>query len=173
MGHAAISLGSSLGDRIGLIEQAIGAIDKLKQTRVLAASSLYETPPVGGKAQNKFINACVLLDTMLSPLILITALQKIEHQMGRNRQERWADRRIDLDLLLYDELVIRDQNCILPHPEMTQRAFVLLPLAEIAPHMKHPVTGQTIAELANALPRAEVDSIKRFSQKSSESVPRR
>jgi 2-amino-4-hydroxy-6-hydroxymethyldihydropteridine diphosphokinase len=150
--HAAIGIGSSLGDRIAIVQAAIDALDEIPWTRRTAASSLHETEPVGGIAQNRFINACAVVETSLPPKELLAELRTIELQFGRTNDIRWEDRTLDLDLLLYDDLMLDDPECTVPHPEMHTRDFVLLPLAEISAAWVHPRLGKTVRELAAALP---------------------
>jgi 2-amino-4-hydroxy-6-hydroxymethyldihydropteridine diphosphokinase len=157
MSHtAAIALGSNLTSRFGdpaaTIGEAIVRIGVLGQVR--AVSSLYQTAPVGFIDQPDFLNAALLLETTLAPLDLMRALLAIEQAMGRNRTHAPAKgpRIIDLDLLLVDDLVVATPELSLPHPAMTERRFVLEPLAEIAPGMLHPMARCTIAELLARMP---------------------
>ncbi|NLH49896.1 MAG: 2-amino-4-hydroxy-6-hydroxymethyldihydropteridine diphosphokinase [Myxococcales bacterium] len=151
MAQAAIGIGSSLGDRVATVRAALEDLDRLPSTRLLRASRLYESEPVGGVALRRFINACAVLETALPPRELLAALLAVEARHHRERAARWADRTLDLDLLLYDELALDDPRLTLPHPEMADRAFVLIPLAEIAPDWRHPGRQATIAELAGLL----------------------
>jgi 2-amino-4-hydroxy-6-hydroxymethyldihydropteridine diphosphokinase len=128
-----IGLGSNLGDRLTNINLAVAKIRQLKETKVTKMSSVIETPPVGGPPQAKYLNAAVEISTSLGPRELLTSLQNIESGLGRIRTIKNASRTIDLDILLYDDLVINEPGLILPHPRMREREFVLTPLKEIAP----------------------------------------
>lgn len=129
---AYIALGSNLSDPIAQIEQAWTQLDNLPETRLTACSSLYLSKPVGYAEQPDFINAAAGIQTHLPPRALLAALLRIEARHGRNRTFKNAPRSLDLDLLLYDGLIMHEHGLTLPHPRMTERAFVLLPLAEIA-----------------------------------------
>ena len=135
--EAYISIGSNIGDRALNIRTAIQALEQVGN--VLAVSSLYETEPVEFTEQPWFINCAVRLDTELSPHELIDGLLSIEQKMGRYRGQKKGPRNIDLDILLYDNLILNDATLTIPHPAMHQRRFVLEPLAEIAPEIIHPV----------------------------------
>jgi GTP cyclohydrolase-4 len=140
-----LALGANLGDREGNLLQAIQNIRTLAFVHNI--SSFYETKPVGYLGQPDFLNMVCQIDTELSPLELLHLLKQIEHQMGRQTSFRNAPRPIDIDILLYDDLVYETSELTIPHPRMADRAFVLLPLAEIAPHTIHPVLKLSISEL--------------------------
>lgn len=142
---AYVALGSNLGNPRQQLLDAMDALANLPDTRLLQRSSLYRTPPWGVLRQPPFINAAVELDTGLSPHALLDALLAIEQQAGRVRAERNGPRTLDLDLLHVDGVQLDDTRLTLPHPRMAERAFVLLPLRDIAPGL--PLPGQsTVAE---------------------------
>ena len=143
-----IGIGSNLGDRRANLAEAIERTGQLPGTRVVRASSLYESEPLGD-AKTWFVNGAIELDTALAPEALLKKLQAIEEAMGRKRVKgkRWGSRIIDLDILLYDQDVIEKRALKIPHPELHKRRFVLLPLAELAPHVVHPQLGQSISTL--------------------------
>lgn len=149
MGHRAyIGLGSNLGDRRANVEEAIGRIAALPGTRVVRSSSLYESEPLGD-AKTWFVNAAIEIDTELAADALLKRLLAIEETMGRKRVKgkKWGSRIIDLDILLFDQEVIDRKSLKVPHPELHKRRFVLLPLAELVPHVVHPQLGQSISAL--------------------------
>lgn len=162
MPRAAIGIGSSLGNRVAVVQKAIAAIDRLQDTHVVSVSDLYETPPMGGVAENLFVNACAIVETALRPHELLQAMLAVEKELGRTRTRKWEDRTCDLDLLDYDGAVSEDPSLTLPHPMMSQRAFVLIPLAQIAPDMKHPVHKLTISQLTQMLSETEWASVRRI-----------
>ena len=145
---AFIALGANLGDPLAQVERARGELSRLPETRLVARSALYLSSPEGFADQPDFINAVVGLMTRLSPRALMTALLEIESRHGRDRAFKNAPRTLDLDLLLYDGLVMHEPGLTLPHPRMTDRAFVMLPLAEIAPDVLIPGHGRVAACLA-------------------------
>jgi 2-amino-4-hydroxy-6-hydroxymethyldihydropteridine diphosphokinase len=149
-GWCAIGLGSNLGDSRAILN---GAIDRLKlhsQIEVIAVSSWYITAPFG-PPQPDYLNGCATIRTSLTPLDLLDVLQSIETEFGRLRREVWGARTLDLDLLLYDNLVIDLPTLQIPHPRMLERAFVLVPLTEIASDWIEPRSGNSIATLCHKL----------------------
>jgi 2-amino-4-hydroxy-6-hydroxymethyldihydropteridine diphosphokinase len=149
---AYIALGSNLGNRQQTLKAAVARLGRLGQ--IVARSSLYETEPVGLRDQATFLNAVIALDTQFEPLPLLHTLLAVERELGRDRTHGIpkGPRILDLDLLLMEDQIIDGKELSLPHPALTQRRFVLAPLAEIAPNLKLPQQGQTIAELLAQLP---------------------
>jgi len=144
-----LSLGSNLGDRAANLRAAIDRLGRVG--RVVAVSSFYETEPVEVTDQPWFLNCAVKLETEKMPKQLLAALLEIERQMGRRRDRKKGPRVIDLDILLFGSSVIQTRGLTIPHLAMHERRFVLEPLAEIAPDVRHPVRKQTIPELRNPL----------------------
>ena len=151
MALAAIALGSNLGDRDATLQNAVRAMGALGQ--VVAVSAFHDTEPVGYADQPLFLNAAALLQTQMEPTDLLHALMSIEREHGRDRSHGIAKgpRTLDLDLLLYDRLVLATQELTVPHPEMHSRRFVLEPLAEIGAGLWHPVLGTSVGELLQKL----------------------
>ncbi len=141
-----LSLGSNLGDRAANLERAIEALPEIA-VRVLRRSSIYETEPVDLIAQPWFLNCAVEAETSLEPRQLLEALQTIEHQLGSKKLVPRGPRIIDLDVLFYSAEVIHEAGIEIPHPRMAERKFVLVPLAELAPELRHPALRKTAAEL--------------------------
>ena len=148
---AYIALGSNLGDRMGHLRSALGEIEESTGAPVQASSG-YETDPVGHADQPRFVNAACRVETTLGPRELLTMLLEIETAHDRVRTVRDEPRTLDLDLLLYEDRVIGEPGLIVPHPRMAERAFVLVPLAEIAPDAVEPVSSLTVRELLERLP---------------------
>jgi dihydroneopterin aldolase/2-amino-4-hydroxy-6-hydroxymethyldihydropteridine diphosphokinase len=144
---AVVALGSNMGDRKAHIETALKALDENQAIRRLASSTLMETPPYGVTDQADFLNAAVLIETMLSPHALLTFLQKVETSSGRVRTRHWGPRTLDLDLIYYSDLILHSEDLTLPHPEMQKRDFVLKPICEIAPNYVDPRYGLPVSEL--------------------------
>ncbi len=146
-GRAFVALGSNLQTPVLQVKNAFIALKKLPKTKLIRASSLYITAPLGYNDQPDFINAVAELNTQLAPEILLDALHAIENEAGRERPFPNAPRVLDCDLLLYDNITMHSAKLTLPHPRMFERAFVLLPLAEIAPDLSLP-DGSNVVKLA-------------------------
>lgn len=144
---AFVGLGSNLGERETLMRQALEDLGRLPETTLVRTSSLYDTEPLGEVEQPNFLNAVVILDTGLTARQLLWNLRRIEVRLGRVRTRPWGPRTMDLDLLLYGDLVVDEPDLKLPHPELSRRAFVLVPLVELDPGIVHPVLGQTTHQL--------------------------
>jgi 2-amino-4-hydroxy-6-hydroxymethyldihydropteridine diphosphokinase len=159
MAHALIALGGNVGDVRTTFRKAISNICGMTQAALLARSSDYVTPPWGDVEQAPFVNACVEIDTSLDPHALLFVLQKIEAKFGRDRAKelRWGPRTLDLDLIAYDDVSIARPELTLPHPRLFERAFVLVPLAEIAPDRV--IGGRSVA---SALAGLSTEGIERL-----------
>lgn len=153
MALAYIGLGANLGDRQAFLAHALDGLRHLLESAVQHVSTVREYSPVGGPPQGPYLNAVAELTTTLTPHDLLRHLQRLETQLGRVRatEVHWGPRTIDLDLLLYDDLILNDPRLIIPHPRLHERRFVLEPLAEIAPGAYHPILKQSIQALLAAL----------------------
>lgn len=158
--NACIGLGANLGDAVDTVRVALAELGRLPDTRVLVASRLYRTPAWGREDQPDFVNAAARLETSLPPLELLDGLLAIEQRHGRVRLpgERWGPRTLDLDVLLYDAQVIDLPRLKVPHPHLHERAFALLPLAEIAAELRIPGRG-TVHEALAAVPVCGLEPI--------------
>ena len=154
MARVFLSLGSNMGDRSANISQAVSLLTISDKIKVVKTSSFYETEPWGNKNQDWFVNAAMAIDTDYSPEELLKYCQSIESKMGRIRREneRWGQRAIDIDILMYDDKVISIGSMLnIPHPLMHLRAFVLVPMLEVKADLVHPVFNKTISELYDEL----------------------
>lgn len=141
-----VGLGSNVGERLDNLRAAVAALHDSNAIEVVRASAVYDTDPVG-PAQPTFLNAVIEIRTSLRPHPLLARLQAIEREVGRVQRERWGPREIDLDLLLYGEEVVSEPGLRVPHASMTQRAFVLVPLADLAPFARVPGAGRVVEHL--------------------------
>lgn len=148
--EAAIGLGSNLGDSDWILESALEILAAEPGIQLVARSHWYQTVAVG-PPQPDYLNGCALLQVSLSPPALLQVLIRVEAQFGRVRRVRWGPRSLDLDLLWYDQLCLETPTLQIPHPRMRERAFVLVPLAEIAPDWIDPVSGKAIAQLVETV----------------------
>lgn len=144
-----------MGDSPVILEAAIETLAQTPGIILVAKSSWYQTKAVG-PAQPNYLNGCAILQVVILPHLLLETLLKIEQKFGRDRQERWGPRTLDLDLILYDDLIVNIPNLIIPHPRMQERAFVLVPLAEIAPDWVDPVSGCAIKDLVKQVDCSDV-----------------
>ncbi len=152
-----LSLGTNQGDQAANLQAALDAL--APQVTLLAVSPIYQTPPWGVTDQPDFLNLAVQAETALPPLDLLQHLKQIEAQVGRTASYRWGPREIDIDILLYDDLILESEILTIPHPRLHERAFALLPLADLNPNLSHPVLGRTIAQL---LVELDKNSIKLY-----------
>jgi 2-amino-4-hydroxy-6-hydroxymethyldihydropteridine diphosphokinase len=144
---AYVGLGSNLGDRRGLIREALKRLGRLQGVRVRKRSRIIETDPVGRTRQPRFLNAVAEVETRIEPAPFLRRLRAVERALGRVRHERWGPRTIDLDLLMWGDRSMATPRLTLPHPRMAERRFVLAPLAELCPRRRVPGTGRTVRGL--------------------------
>ena len=146
-----LSLGANLGDRAAMLGRAVDALAALQPVRILRTSAVYESEPWGLIEQPKFLNIMAEIETALTPLELLYAVKSVEQQLGREPAPRWGPRCVDIDLILWADVILRTPELTLPHERFRERAFVLTPLAELAPDAVDPETGSTMAALAGRL----------------------
>jgi 2-amino-4-hydroxy-6-hydroxymethyldihydropteridine diphosphokinase len=151
MVSAWIGMGANVGDRLGAFRAALAELESLEASTVVRVSSVYDTAPWGVTDQERFLNAVVQLRTGLPAATLLAELAAIEARCGRVRHERWGPRTLDLDILLYGDEIIATADLTVPHPRLSQRAFVLVPLAELEPSLEVPGLGVTVATLLDQL----------------------
>mgnify|MGYP002853330726 CR=1 FL=1 len=157
MSIAYLSLGSNLGDRLGYVQQAASIIGSTKDIKIVASSSFYETEPWQMDSPNWFVNAIVQISTELSPEELLIVCQRIEYQLGREHggERPYTDRTIDIDILFYDNKLINTKDLVIPHKFFHKRAFMLVPMLEIAQDFVHPLFKKTVSELYDELENPE------------------
>lgn len=151
--EAYIAFGSNMGAKRAYIETAIEGLRNTPKCRVEKVSSIIETEPYGVTEQDVFLNGALKMQTLLTPCELLERLHELEQEAGRERILRWGPRTLDLDILLYDDMIMEENGLCIPHVDMQNREFVLGPMAEIAPYMRHPVYGRTMAEMLGMLRR--------------------
>ena len=153
-----LSLGSNLGDRIGHLQQATSLLSAVPEINIVATSSFYESEPWNMDSENWFVNAIVQITTTLSPENLLKECQRIEYQLGRKRDlaKGYIDRTIDIDILFYDNLIVNSKDLTIPHKFFHKRAFLIVPMLEIAQDFVHPLFNETIAKLYDELENPEM-----------------
>ena len=165
MGRIFIGLGSNLGDRAAYLHRALSELGEMHQTTVKKLSSVYETEPVGVKDQPKFLNMVAELDSALRPDDLVRELKEIEHRVGRTLREHWGPREIDIDLLYYGGEMLNETALQVPHPEISNRRFVLVPLKEIAAEFQDPLRHLSVEDLLQRC--SDTSSVRKTNQQMS------
>ncbi|MFC7061787.1 2-amino-4-hydroxy-6-hydroxymethyldihydropteridine diphosphokinase [Halobacillus seohaensis] len=165
MTRAYIALGSNMSQREQYLTEAIEQLDNHKKIGVIIQSEIYETAPVGFTDQNDFLNMVIEVETSLPPLALLDFCQKIERELGRKRVIKWGPRTIDLDILLYNQENMEDERLSIPHPHLHERAFVVVPLAEVNPEVYISSVHQRAQEVLEQLPEEEVAGVRIWKQR--------
>jgi 2-amino-4-hydroxy-6-hydroxymethyldihydropteridine diphosphokinase len=160
MAEALIALGGNIGDVRRTLDRAVAAFCDGEDVRLLARSSDYRTPPWGIEDQPPFVNLCIAVETRLAPRALLARAQTVEHALGRERakERRWGPRPVDIDLIAYDDLAVQEPDLTLPHPRLFERAFVLVPLAEIAPEKV--IAGIRVCDILAGVDTAGVEKLR-------------
>ncbi|GAA0439497.1 2-amino-4-hydroxy-6-hydroxymethyldihydropteridine diphosphokinase [Lentibacillus halophilus] len=162
-----IALGSNVEPKDNYLKEALHLLREHPQVRIIQLSSIYQTAPVGYTNQPDFLNMVIEAETSLSPLVLLEACQRIEHQLERKRDIRFGPRTIDLDILVYNQENRQTEQLTLPHPRMHKRAFVLIPLNEIAPELILPTTGKPISDYMKQFSEREKNDVTRWTTRGS------
>ncbi|MGH6683287.1 MAG: 2-amino-4-hydroxy-6-hydroxymethyldihydropteridine diphosphokinase [Pseudolabrys sp.] len=159
MTEAWLALGGNVGDSRTILDRAVTQLCDGKEIRLTARSADYRTPPWGFKYQPAFVNLCIAVETTLSPRNLLARVQDVEMQLGRDRahEKRWGPRTADIDIIAYDDFTIDDLGLTVPHPRLFERAFVLVPLAEIAPDLV--IAGQKVRDAAAGIDPAGIERL--------------
>lgn len=152
---AYIAIGSNMGDRQKNIKDAISILGSRSSTKVTAISEMYITRPVGYTEQEDFVNGALEIRTLLTPYQLLDFLHSIEMQLKRERTVRWGPRTMDLDILLYGNLILSDERLVIPHPRMHERLFAVKPMCDIAPYVPHPLLGKNMLEIKTELEKTQ------------------
>lgn len=148
MSRAFLGLGSNLGDSFGMLQSTVRVLGSIALIRVVQVAPVYVSEPMGGIAAGQFLNTVVEIETELSPQELLRKAKGVETDLGRQKRERWDSREIDIDLLLFDNLILHLPELSLPHPGILSRDFVLIPLCDLAPELIHPETMKKISEIS-------------------------
>ena len=156
MAIAYLALGTNLGDRLAHLRAALDAFPP--EVRVLAQSRIYETPAWGYEDQPAFLNMVIKAATELPPEVLLARLKVLERDLGRTPTFRWGPRLIDIDILFYDAIILDGPDVTIPHPRLHERAFVLVPLSDVAPDLVHPRLGQTVRQLLAGVDASRIQS---------------
>lgn len=153
---AYLALGSNMGDKKAYLDEAVKKLGQVKGVQIEKVSQFFETEPYGGVEQDSFLNGCMKVTTLLTPMELLKEMNRIEAEAGRERLIHWGPRTLDLDMIFYDDLITEEERLILPHPDMQNRDFVLKPLAELCPYKCHPITKKRVCEML-----AELETISK------------